>query len=276
MINEKLEKSIDELIDSVFAEEIVEKSIDIAGDAKKTSDEALNNPEASAWKSDESRGAGRSKQISDVPVTDQDGRRDSEYDTSISEDAKEEDQAEINQISDMSQIEEKNRMGSKAKAPEMAPFKKSLSEEEYNEYQELKKAKEASEAEELKKAEVAKQEELIKSVVERTTNEIKKSYEGKIESLEKSLAESNKMIKAMANAPRSSKSITGIEQLEKSVDESNAPKQETFSKSEMLDAAEELMMKGQLREDHVIELDNNGYIYDTNARKVLENYLSKK
>ena len=36
------------------------------------------------------------------------------------------------------------------------------------------------------------------------------------------------------------------------------------------------MKKGILTTEHVIELDNNGFIYDPNARKALEDYLSKK
>jgi hypothetical protein len=83
------------------------------------------------------------------------------------------------------------------------------------------------------------------------------------------------MVKAMAEAPVRAKTITNIEALEKGQG-GQPPQPETFSKSEMLDAAEELCKSGHLELDHVVELDNNGYIYDQGARKILENYLAKK
>lgn len=279
MAAEELNKSIDELIDQVFSEESssedsVEKSIDIAGDADTKADEAANK--APKAMKDEARGAGRPKQISDIPQSDTDGRRDSEYDGSISEMAKDKDQEEIDQVSDMSQVEEKGRMGGKAQAPKMKPFMKSLSEEEYEEYQALKKAKEDAEAEELKKAEAQKQEDLIKSVVERTAEKVSAQYKEEVEGLKKSLAESNEMVKAMAEAPRTAKSVTGIEQLEKS---SDAPKQsaaETLSKSEVKDIALEAFEKGVITEDEAIEIDNNGFIFNEQAMNRFKAYVEKK
>lgn len=270
--NEELNKSIDSLIDELFAEDTqVEKSIDIAMDSKTKADEVVNKAPSS--QDDASRGAGRPKQISDVPKNDQDGKRSGDYDASISEDAREEDQEEADQVKEMNQIKEGGRAKASGEKPKAAPFRKSLSDDEYEEYRALKKAKEEADAEELKKAEEAKQEELIKSVVERTAAR----YEEKIETLTKSLKEQESLVKAMAAQPQRSKSITNVEALEKSVNnEGNGPQAESFSKSEMLDAAEELFKAGKLRDSHVIELENNGYIYDVNARKVLESYLNSK
>ncbi len=151
-------------------------------------------------------------------------------------------------------------------------MKKSIEQDEdYADFLAFKKSKEVRKEEELKKAESEKMESLIKSVVAKTSAK----YESKIEELSKALQEQSTLVKAMARQPQSSKSITSVEALTKSVHE-----EETsggfFSKSEMLDAAEELMKKGGLTVDHVIELENGGFIYDPQARKNLENYLSKR
>src|SRR5689334_1375753 len=81
---DELNKSIDTLLDEVFGEpETTEKSIDIAKDAKTTADAVMSG--VPSGQKDESRGAGRPKQISDVPQNDMDGRRESEYDDAIAE-----------------------------------------------------------------------------------------------------------------------------------------------------------------------------------------------
>lgn len=274
---ELLNKAIDELIDEVFVEEEVEKSIDIAKDAEETADEAVGK--APKGQKDEARGAGRPKQISDVPQTDMDGRRESKYDDSTTErEGKEDEPEETEQSPSMDQTQEKKRMGGKPKAPEMRPFKKSeeeasirqLSEEEYAEYLEFKKSKaeEAAKAEELKKAEEMKkaeekQESLVKAAVEEATSELRKS-----------LDEANALIKAIAKQPVRAKSVTGIEALEKSQEEEKGP--ETFSKSEMLDAAEELVKSGLIKSDVVTELEMTGYVYDGASRTLIEKQLQKK
>lgn len=261
---------LDELIDSFFGEEeAVEKSIDIKMDSKTKADEVVD--QAPKFQDDAARGAGRSKEIHDVPKIDQDGQKAKEYDAAISEDAKEEDQEEADQVKEMNQVKERPQMQSKA--PEMRPFKKSLSEEEYEEYMALKKAKEEAQAEELKKAEEEKLETLIKSAISKTAEK----YEAKIEELQKSLNEQAELVKAVANRPQRSKSITNIQALEKGgASASNEP--ETFTKSEMLDAATELAMEKSsgVSADHVAELEMTGYIYDANARNAVEKFLAKK
>ena len=49
-----------------------------------------------------------------------------------------------------------------------------------------------------------------------------------------------------------------------------------FTKSEMLDVAEDLFKSGKLRDTHVMELENNGYIYDAGARATLESELKRR
>lgn len=265
-MNEELKKSIDSLIEELFAES-VEKSLDIAKDAKTKADEVVNQAPKMA------KDVRPVREMHDVPQTDTDGVASKEYDKAITEEEKEEDQPEIRQVSDMSQVSEKSRIKTSSKALPVAPFKKSmeLSEAEYLEFQELKKAQNQVRLEDLKKAEETKINDLIKSVVEKTAGK----YESKIEELSKSLNEQKELVKAMARQPQRAKSVTNIEALEKSM-ESTSSKAENFTKSEMLDAAEELVKKGQMTVEQVIELENCGFIYNKDARQNLENYITKR
>lgn len=285
--NDELLKSIDSLIDEYFTEpapeessEEVEKSIDIAGDSKTKADEAAN--QAPKGQKDEARGAGRPKQISDVPQNDQDGARAKDYDGAISENEGKEDEPDEakKQAQSVDQTSDKGRMSGSSKAPKSAPFKKSeeesdivtLSKAEFEELQSLKKAKE--EAEELKKAEEAKkeQEALIKAAVQDATSDIRKENE----ELRKSLNESSAILKAMAGQPQRAKSVTGIEQLEKSVDPDGQPKEEKLTKSDILDAAEELVMKGQLSDEVVTEIEMTHTVSDPQIRAQIEKYANEK
>lgn len=285
--NDELLKSIDSLIDEYFTEpaleessEEVEKSIDIAGDSKTKADEAAN--QAPKGQKDEARGAGRPKQISDVPQNDQDGARAKDYDGAISENEGKEDESDEakKQAQSVDQTSDKGRMSGSSKAPKSAPFKKSeeesdvvtLSKAEFEELQSLKKAKE--DAEELKKAEEAKkeQEALIKAAVQDATSDIRKENE----ELRKSLNESSAILKAMAGQPQRAKSVTGIEQLEKSVDPDGQPKEEKLTKSDILDAAEELVMKGQLSDEVVTEIEMTHTVSDPQIRTQIEKYANEK
>ena len=273
---ESLVKSIDDLIDELF-------TVDIAKDAQTKADEAAN--QAPKAQKDEARNAGRPKQISDVPQNDMDGRRASEYDAAITENENKEDEPEEakKQAISQDQTQDKNRIASKPSAPAMRPFKKSttedgleveeqISEEDWEAFQAFKKSQaEAKEAEELKKAEdlakaeVEKQEALIKSAVENATSDLRKS----MEDLAKTNQEQAELIKAMAATPQSPKSVTGIEQLEKSQDpELTEP--ETFTKSQMLDAAESLALDGKIPMEAVIELENTGTVNNGSIRKSIE------
>lgn len=275
---ELLTKSIDELVDQLLVEEEkiskADSFLDIKQDAKTTADAVVS--QAPGMQDDASRGAGRPKQISDVPKTDEDGKRNGQYDASITEQGKEEDQPEADQVKEMNQV--KNTAATASGKPAGAPFKKSVEvdEAEYAEFQAFKKSQSEKQAEELKKAETTKLESLIKSAVTEATSSLKKSYETELATLRKSAEESERLLKAIANRPQRSKSVTGIEALEKSFDKSVEQGRESFSKSEILDAAEELVKSGKLSPDHVVELEMTGRIYDKNARAVIENYMAKK
>lgn len=271
-----LNKSIDALLDAVFSEEIAKGSpLDLAEDNKTTADAAVSK--APSMQKDEARGAGRPKQISDVPQNDMDGRRDSDYDASIKErDGKEEENEEAKkQAKSIDQSSSAGRIAESSSAPKVAPFKKSeeISEEEYREFQEFKKAKseEASKAEELKKAQSIRkeQEDLVKSAVREATSQIARENE----ELRKSFKETQDLLKAMAAQPVRAKSITGIDALEKS-----APKEdraETFSKSEILDAAFELAKSGKIPAEAVSELEMTNRIADSEVRSKIEKYLER-
>jgi hypothetical protein len=282
---EDLNKSIDALLDEVFSDEISKGSpLDLAEDSKTTADAAVSK--APSMQKDESRGAGRPKQISDAPQNDMDGRRESDYDSSIA-DAKKEDEPEEakKQAQAIDQSSDKGHMSEKPKAPSMRPFKKSedgsteeLSEEEYKEFQEFKKAKaveadKAKQEEELKKAEVARkeQEDLVKSAVREATLQIVKENE----ELRKSFKETQDLLKAMASQPVRAKSITNIEALEKSI----APEDkqaETFTKSEILDAALDLAKAGKISDLVVSEIEMTNRCSDEEARAKIEKHLEGK
>lgn len=282
--NEELNKSIDDLLEDVFAESetpVVEKSIDIKQDSNTTADAVM----ASVPKSekDESRGAGRPKQISDVPQMDMDGKREGEYDGSISEDSGAKEPEETKQ----SKSPDSDRPGAKSPAPKSPPFRKSDDEDdqavtigrrEFDEYQALKKAQtekaEAdAKAQELKKMEQSKkdQEDLVKSAVRAETESLRKS----LEDMRKTNEEQATLLKAMASQPVRAKSIVGIEQLEKSSSK-EAGEPETFTKSEILDVAADLVMKGKLPDVVVSEIEMTGRVSDPSARKIIEQALEGK
>lgn len=284
--NEELNKSIDALLDEVFSE-VVEKGspLDLASDNKTTADAVMSQVPGS--QKDESRGAGRPKQISDVPQNDMDGRRDSQYDASITENDGKEDEPEEakKQSKAVDQVSKEGHMAQSPKAPQSRPFKKSedgtsveLSEKEYAEFQAFKKsqveaAEKAKQTEELKKAESVKkeQEELVKSAIAKATDALRKENDD----LRKSVSETNALIKAMASQPVRSKSITGIDVLEKGTsDENKAP--ETFSKSEILDAAFELAKSGKISDTIVAEIEMTNRCSDAESRAKIEKYLEGK
>ncbi len=286
--SEELTKSIDSLIDELFSESIEKGSaIDIAGDADKTADGAISK--APKGQQDSARGAGRPKQISDVPQKDMDGRRDSEYDASISENEGKEDEPDEakKQAQSIDQTSGKGRIKSSSKAPKVRPFKKSedeseleeISEEEYKEFQEFKKAKteaadKALQEEELKKAQDAKkeQEDLLKSVVESALSGVRKENE----ELRKSFQESQALLKAMASQPQQPKSITSIEVVEKSEGSTEKSGPEAFSKSEILDAAEELAKSGKIDSLIVSEIEMTNRCSDDASRDKIEKFLEEK
>lgn len=263
-MDEQLNKSIDSLIDELFAEptvaeapkadapaaDAVEKSMvkDMASANKQTADEAVSA--APKGEKDEARGAGRPKQISDVPQTDTDGARSGEYDGKIASPQSDASKKEDSQV-----------------APP-ANLKKSLSDAEYEEYQALKKAKAAAEqAETLEKAR-KETSDLIKSAVTEATSGIRKENED----LRKALKEQGDLIKSIANKPQRSKAVTNVGAVEKFAKSESA----NFSKADLLDIAEDLVKSKKLTMENVIELENTGFIYDSEARGVLEREVNRR
>lgn len=242
---EDLKKSIDSLIDELFADEMVEKSmIKDANPAKETADSASKQiPKTEKEKHPV-------EQISDVPSVDTDGQRDGQYDKDIVE------KQEDGKVKEQDQVQPPKDM------------KKSLSDEEYAEYQELKKAKAAKVQEETLMKARKEQADLIKSAVVEATSEIRKENE----ELKKSMIEQAELIKAMANRPRQPKAVTSVQALEKFQKSESSH----LSKSELLDIAEELVKSGKLGMESVIELENTGYIYEQEPRRTLEREILKR
>jgi hypothetical protein len=264
MSKENLNKSIDAMIDELFAEKPVEKSLDVASLASTKADQVADK--APKAQKDEARGAGRPKQISDVPQNDMDGKREGDYDDSIAAKQKEDEPDETDQVKTSDQTKGKQDKS-------QAPMMKSISAEEYAQFEAFKKAQAEKAQEEVLKKTQESQKDLIKAVIKEATASISKENE----ELKKSLSETQELVKAMAERPQRRKSIDGLQALEKSQsDEDQGP--QAFSKSEMLDAAEELVMKKStdFRDDHLIELENTGFIFDNRARTVLENHLKKR
>lgn len=250
-----LNKSIDSLIDELFAEP-VEKSNMIKDQKpqKETADEAVNAAPKS--EKDEKRDAGRPKQISEVPQTDTDGNRAGEYDGKIAAE----------------HTDAKKKEDSQVEVPQqMKKSENTLTDEEVAEYRALKKAKKQErKAEDLRKAQTM-QVDLIKSAVIEATSGLRKENED----LRKSMEEQGNLIKSMANKPQKSKAVTNVQAVEK-FQKSSSGSGNTFSKSELLDVAEDLVKSKQLTVEHVIELENNGFIYDNEARRVLEREINRR
>ena len=256
--SEELTKSIDALIDELFVEESpvseeVEKSmVKDESPETETADEAMKKVPAA--QKDESRNAGRPEQISDIPQKDKDGKREKKYDDAIAEKKSDKDGKTAEQ--------------SQTQPPKEMKKSVEISEEEYAEFQTFKKSQE--EAAEVEKLEKAKKEQtdLIKSAVAEATQ----FFKSENEELQKKIEEQGKLLRAMANKPRPAKAITNIAALEKS----ETAKQATFSKAEVLDIAEDLVKSNRLSMEHVIELENTGYIFDESARSVLESEVKKR
>lgn len=257
---EELNKSIDDLIDDLFAdEEEVEKSMmkDLK-QAKTTADSGEAPPKG---QDDDSRGAGRPKQISDVPKKDEDGRRQSEYDDSISEENKD------GKTKEQDQVKPSKEMVKKSESDE---DKVEISKEDFAAFQAFKKSEaEKAEAEVLQKAK-AEQSDLIKSAVVEATADIRKENE----ELRKSLQESSELIKSIANRPQSRKAVTSVKAVER-FEKSDGQGAKTLSKAELLDVAEELVKSGDLTTEHVIELEQTGYIFEDSARQALERKVKR-
>lgn len=277
-----LNKSIDALVDSLFAEDVVKSdNLDVASAAKTTADAAI--AAAPALQDDAARGAGRPKAISDVPKTDEDGSRAGNYDASIAGNQSEEENEEAKKQA--KSIDQTTGAGRLAEAPKMKDpraggqiMKKSveMTDEEFAAFESFRKsqadAAEAAKTEEIKKSEdlrKAELENLVKSAVASAVAPL----QAENAELKKSLTESTTLVKAMAAQPQRAKSVTGVQALEKS--ERPEQRQTEFSKQEKLDAAERLVMKKSLPMDAVIELENTGTVYRKDWQQAIAAELEK-
>ncbi len=271
-----LNKAIEDFIDELFSEPVNKSSenFEVANAAKTTADAVINTVSKSP--NDQSRGAGRPKDDHDVPDIDKDGNAAKGYDA-VQAVQSEMSNPEVNQSGASTQISSEGRLASvkQMKDPRLS---KSLTDEQFEEYQELKKAKDLEikkqkEQEDLIKAEVYKktQEDLIKSAIESNLGPIRKENED----LKKAFAEQSALLKAIASQPLQSKSITGIHALNKSFDPDVSGPRE-FSKSEKLDAAERLVKSNKLPVDAVIELENTHTLYNPQWRAMVEQELEKQ
>ena len=257
MSNDELNKSIDLMIDELFSEEGFEKAMDEVpmgvGEPKELADEVVNK--APKGKKDASRGEGRPVDIHDIPETDKD-------DKSKGYDAVQKKEGDMGKdIPEAKQIDKNAKEVKKGYE---------ISKTEYEEFMALRKSEDERMVDDLRKSFMAEQRDLIKSAVVEATSSIREENE----QLRKSLTEQSDLVKRMAGRPQATKSITSVEALEKSARPSEQP--EHFTKSEMLDVAEDLFKSGKLRDTHVMELENNGYIYDSGARATLENELKRR
>lgn len=207
---------------------------------------------------------GRPKQVSDVPDVDEDKKRAKGYEHVQMETAK---------------IPEEHDRSQPVRNQDFREFKKSegivISKEDYELLQNIKKQKEN---ESLKKAQDL-QVDLLKSVFASEMQTVRAENE----SLKKSILETNNLIKAMSRVPREQKSISNISALKKSFVDERYPDEsdKTFSKQEMLEAAEELVKSRQIPVEYAIELESTGTIAGKDAsseaaRKLIERQLNTK
>lgn len=276
-----LNKSIDTLIEDLFADSVEKagENFEVANAAKTTADAAISA--APKMQNDDSRGAGRPKQISDVPENDEDGKRDGQYDGSIASNQGEEENPEAKkQSKSIDQTTSAGRMGegSKMKDPRLS---KSITDEEYAEFLAFKKsqAEQATKAEELRKSEEIKKAEDLKkaefeSLVKSAVATALKPLQEENQELKKSVQKQEALVKAMAGQPQRPKSVTGIDSLEKSEYEGVGNKE--FTRQDKLDAAERLVMKKSLPMEAVVELENTGTVYNKAWQQAIEAELQKQ
>lgn len=263
-MNEDLKKSVDALLDELFAEETVEKSDaihQIIGEPKQSKFEEQKaetladqvKPKESS-EEDEKNGKkrGRPDDLSQMSMRSPDGESKGSYDASITSPSKEPaHETTVAKSETSKEIEELKT--------QIEELKKAID----------AKAKAEKDEEDLQKANQEKAD-LIKSAVEQATSGLKKEND----ELKKSMKETADLIKAMSKRPKPRQSISSVEVIEKSIGDSTEPKH--FSKSEMLDAAEELCKSNKLTVEDVIELEDTGNIFSAAKRQILENYIQSK
>lgn len=184
---------------------------------------------------------------------------------------------------DYSAVQEKGKEEENKEANQVAPVMKKAIEISEEDYEILQKAKKAQEDEELKKAKEV-QMDMLKSVVSEAISGLKAENE----ELKKSLAETHEIIKKIASQPKEPKAITDVlDPIQKSQEEKVEEKEESLSKAEMCQIAEELALNKSIGEfgiEHATEVERsfrykeipNGWIMDPNARRAFQEAIAKK
>lgn len=257
---ESLEKSVDQLIDQLF----FKKSDEVAGmpEPKQATGENPQTPE----KAKKVRTADEGEQP-EQPENEEDGKNGRPKDPS-NQDHRDADGA--------SALNYPESVSSPASEPahETTVAKSEKIEISKEDFELLAKAKAEREEKALKKAR-EEQATLIKSVVLEATKEIRKENAD----LRKSLDETQNMLKKALSRPVQQKSVSSVQALEKSFGKNDPSAQhepETFSKSEMLDAAERLVMRKELPDVALIELEDTGSVINPEYRSAIERELTRK
>lgn len=285
MEKEQLEKSIDSLIEEFFTEnsapaqateetttpapaveEVVAKA-EVPGspepkesaqmkDGSSAKSDEKNANDVKAPKAKKDEGNGRPEEVSDVPDVDEDGKRAKGYEAI---------QKPNSATPDVS------AKGTVVKADTIEISKE--------DYELLQKAKKDREEESLRKAR-QEQTDLIKSAVTEAVTTATEGLRKENQELKKSLEEQSTLVKAIAKKPQPRKSISTVQAMEKSFapaqPEGGPQEPKAFSKSEMMDVAEELVKAKKLTVEQAIELEDTGYIFDKEARQVFERELKKR
>lgn len=286
-MNKLDEKTVDELLDALYGEsEVVEKSetseeeviekadaetikiaekkrvagdrMEVTKDKEELADEAMKKVKKT--KKDEEGDGGRPKEVQDVPENDEDGQRAKGYDHVQMEQKKTPD------------ISEKGTMVKSQESDDVV----AISKEEYAAYAAFKKSQEAAKEEELKKAQEDKEQEKLQKAISAVTSGLREENA----ELRKSLEETQALIKSLASKPVQRKSVSNVQAIEKSFADvesaGEAPRSEPLSKSQVLDAAEELVKSKEFTVEDVIELENTGFILNPAKRQRLEEFVNKK
>lgn len=270
MSREKLQKSVSDKVDEYFAkpestpedkpedkpDEAVEKAVkkdpmNTGGSKGKADDgEQPKKP-----KDEEDGERGRPKDPSKMSSRDSQGDAKMEYDKDVASPAK-----KPSHETTVAKSEKDEKEDSETRE---------ISKEDYEFLQKAKKKDKEEQLQKMQKEQI----DLMKSAMV----DVIKPIEERLEKSEKENSELKELVKSISNKPRSRKSIANIQAIEKGFganEDSETP--ETFSKSEKIDAAEELFKKGHMRMEDVTEVEMTGTLEDPRKRALVEQQLSGK
>lgn len=286
--NEALNKSLDEMIDDLFAQDTIAKSDEMPSMSMDEKEDAYDSDKKSKGEMDEEN---KIAAMAPRKMDEKDANRMSPLLADENGAAEEEKETEDDEVAgmkrgrseDLSAWSKRSKDGESMgsydasithpamNVPNETTVAKSTFEISKEDFEILKKAKTQKVEEELRKAK-KEQTTLIKSAIFDATSALRKENE----QLRKSFQETQELIKSMARKPQPRKSVAGVQVLEKSFEGQEAAQSNTFSKSEMLDVAEALVKSKQLSVEDVIELEDTGYIYNPASRAKLEIALKGK